>query len=1179
MDLMQMLRGAKGPREAAARHPEVGGASDRPRPADEEIVDLLRSTALFDPEWYLLANPDVANAGVDPYRHYVEFGAAEGRSTSALFDAAYYASQFPAGDRPDTPLYHYLRNAWERHRNPSPCFDEAWYVARTGITRAHALTPADHFLRQEPPFPFDPSPSFSNAEYLRTNPDVQSSGMNPLVHYLQSGRSEGRRLARAARWRVCGTPPPLAGRDVLVLAATCPDGTLTPLQREIIATYRSDGFLVVAVVNSGNVNRAADGELTGVADLGIVREDIGFHFGAFAEAVGVLGGLSSLCRSVTFATDAVLPLTAASGRSVRAVLARHPRGIVFMTDSTTVSPHENPSFFTVNGDCLSGGALALMERFARFEIREDAFYGGDLVIGDQFRQEGFETVVAFPGSHGAGADDTAEAAPVVDLAELSRFAAPPAPATLRTLLGDRLAALWEESAASRPLAAPRAAPANAAPVPSIPGAGLRGPLGELQGFNYPPGQNPAVLVPFPAAGERDGSAAAPRHPGRVLSVVHCFYPGIAKRILTGLDELGLDGLVVCTTDTDEKATILRRILARTGLEHEIVVVPNRGRDVAPFLVEGRRFLDGHDHVLHLHTKRSPHHSAYAGWAEFLYENLIGSPEVARSILDLLATGTAGLVYARHFHEVEHLRNWGFDFDHARRILGRIGVDLTVDRILEFPTSTMFWARIDAIRPLFDLGLDYQDFEEENGQIDGTLAHAIERSLLYVCEHTGHEHTMVATRRYRDSDQLVEITSARDLPALEIPRPRLLDSVATTSRFHEDVADCYPVQVKPTDNERPRLNILTPTLEPAQIYGGISSAVHVARRLYEAFGRRVDLRIVFTSDSVSHRGLDEATRRFGEEVVKVWPSADPDCATVVPLAELRACPLSLRAGDIFFATAWWTADLAYRLQRAQRDIFGRHNRVVYLIQDYECGFYAWSSKSVAAKDTYRRGDDTVAIFNSEELANFMTRRFHFPQCWHLPYEINPAIAAALKPVPKENAILVYGRPHAARNLFTTIVEGLRRWQFADPTGRKDVEILFAGEEFDPSLVGELVNAHVLGKLSLEEYARVLGRVAVGISLMESPHPSYPPLEMASSGLITVTNDYADKSMALRSDNIIALGETSPDAVAHAVARALAQAPLGRTCAPSPIRPVPTDVPVLDDAAVAAAVGLDERPPSP
>ena len=48
--------------------------------------------------------------------------------------------------------------------------------------------------------------------------------------------------------------------------------------------------------------------------------------------------------------------------------------------------------------------------------------------------------------------------------------------------------------------------------------------------------------------------------------------------------------------------------------------------------------------------------------------------------------------------------------------------------LSFVAGTMFYARVNALLPLMCLNLRDSDFEEEIGQVDGTIAHAIERAI-------------------------------------------------------------------------------------------------------------------------------------------------------------------------------------------------------------------------------------------------------------------------------------------------------------------------------------------------------------------------------------------------------------------------------------------------------------------
>lgn len=71
--------------------------------------ELLSQSGLFDPAYYLAANPEVAALGVDPLMHYLETGAAEGRAPSEGFDPAFYLEQCrQIGETPENALLHYL---------------------------------------------------------------------------------------------------------------------------------------------------------------------------------------------------------------------------------------------------------------------------------------------------------------------------------------------------------------------------------------------------------------------------------------------------------------------------------------------------------------------------------------------------------------------------------------------------------------------------------------------------------------------------------------------------------------------------------------------------------------------------------------------------------------------------------------------------------------------------------------------------------------------------------------------------------------------------------------------------------------------------------------------------------------------------------------------------------------
>jgi hypothetical protein len=84
-------------------------------------VRILRDSGLFDAAWYLAQYPDVQAAGVDPVRHFVIHGAADGRDPGPGFSSAHYLRLYPDVKAAGlNPLVHYLTAGWAERRSIHP---------------------------------------------------------------------------------------------------------------------------------------------------------------------------------------------------------------------------------------------------------------------------------------------------------------------------------------------------------------------------------------------------------------------------------------------------------------------------------------------------------------------------------------------------------------------------------------------------------------------------------------------------------------------------------------------------------------------------------------------------------------------------------------------------------------------------------------------------------------------------------------------------------------------------------------------------------------------------------------------------------------------------------------------------------------------------------------------------
>ncbi|MEG4027114.1 MULTISPECIES: rhamnosyltransferase WsaF family glycosyltransferase [unclassified Microcoleus] len=1167
---------------------EVNHANHRVDPAQKEPFDanlvkpsslsereIITQSSLFDESWYVTKYAQFIAQDIDPVTHYLTEGASRGFDPSPFFNTNYYFSQLSSVDKTHkNPLLHYLKYGWKKY-DPNPYFSTSFYL-QLYSSELNNLTPLEHYATQVPPYSFDPSPIFSSSSYLNHNQDVASVGLNPLWHYLSSGQQEDRSIKEhddIIPYRIESTCEINSDDDVLIYVAFCPSGKLSYLQIDTVNSFVNQGYKVIVVVNSGHYSLCVHPGIT-KASACITRENIGYDFGAWRLACRIFLSLNK-AHSITFANDSIVLLDdCKNSELLRLGINDSSANVVCLTQNTENINHLQKYFFTLKSTAIKKGALSVLINKDYYLLKNQVIGMIELDLWNKLSALGLKISEVF--AHQKSVDERKnptihywkelcdQGFPFLKLQlftsglyklEDPEFMAVLKPSQIELIkehLNERNEAITYYHHPDLELNSP---PQSALQTPA-----RFGDIGQLQAYNPPSSHIPSVEVPLYGI---DNIKLSELSKVPILAVIHCFYVDIAAQILERISTVSsiLQLQVVCTTDTSEKSTELNRLLAKYQLDGFVVITQNRGRDVAPLLIEGAKYIKDAKFILHLHTKKSPHHSKMSNWGDFLFDNLIGSKDIILSNLLLLSQGTVGLVYSEHFSEVKDLRNWGFDFNHAKEILQCLGVNLSSDMLLEFPSSTMFWARIEAIQPLFDLNLNYGDFEEESGQIDGTLAHAIERSLLYVVEHQGFNGIKVL---YKFSQQKIACWKLHadelDYGLSQLRPVKLLGSSGSPSPNAN--AETYPVNITVSPCQRPRFNLLIPTMQPEHIYGGVSTAIKVGGELFRQLGNSVDLRLIVTSNRVDQESILEACYRLDFQFFSSRPNEDISSPTIVPFYHYRHVPLSIRSSDVFLATAWWTADLGFRLRRQQVEAFGSPQMpLIYLIQDYEPGFYTWSRRSVMARATYEE-ENVIALINSEELANFLTKQYSFRSAYHYPYILNETLASKLNPTQKEPMILIYGRPSVERNLFPIILEGLQMWQADNPAKNTIFKLIFAGEDFDEKLIVYLENASIVGKLSLEDYSETLNKTAIGISLMESPHPSYPPLEMASAGCVTITNGYYNKNLALRSPNILSIRPPTPLHLKSALDQATKIIDLNEITPLGNIGTIPTTVPVVN-----------------
>lgn len=331
----------------------------------------------------------------------------------------------------------------------------------------------------------------------------------------------------------------------------------------------------------------------------------------------------------------------------------------------------------------------------------------------------------------------------------------------------------------------------------------------------------------------------------------------------------------------------------------------------------------------------------------------------------------------------------------------------------------------------------------------------------------------------------------------------------------------PYRFVPDPDPRPRISLVLTSLSAREAFGGVTTGIDIAFALARTAG--IDLRIV-----------SEYEIEPTDNVLDRYPEASGTENHFLLASDLA---LPTRRNEIFLPFNWWVSLNLEPVLHEQARHFGVPLRPkVPLIQEYEPHFYPFSATHLLALEAFNGEIPIWGVFNSTELFDYYAAQGNRHD---RAYVFQPRLNGALKPFLdglgadlKRRTALIYGRPKIPRNAFFLVRRGLEIWAERYGADHRDWRLLSAGAAHPPVDLGNGIRLASVGKLSLEDYGALLRETAIGVSLMSSPHPSYPPLEMAHFGARVITNAYANKRLENRHENIVSLPAARPEALAEA-----------------------------------------------
>jgi hypothetical protein len=332
---------------------------------------------------------------------------------------------------------------------------------------------------------------------------------------------------------------------------------------------------------------------------------------------------------------------------------------------------------------------------------------------------------------------------------------------------------------------------------------------------------------------------------------------------------------------------------------------------------------------------------------------------------------------------------------------------------------------------------------------------------------------------------------------------------------------------------PKLNVMLPRLAMSSVSGGPNTAFNIS---YRVAATGIPVRYISVNASA-----DQDCSPLHEHIRKI--SGVSQLLENVEFVDAHDENISLEFSDrdVYFATAWWTAYSA-------KQLFARTGAkgLIYLIQEFEPGLHQYSMAYALALATYSM--DYLPVVNHPFVYDFLCRNkigsFSDPKFSQKALVFDPAVDRNRFFPTGQNGktsrkLLFYARPDIGpRNLFEMGVIALQLAQLQGVFDDADWDVAGIGDVFKPISLSDELTLRSIDQYAVN-WAKEIQSADILLSMIISPHPSYPPLEMLACGGIVVANTFDCKTASkLRSisENIIPV-EPSVESIAQGLGQAV------------------------------------------